>query len=60
MKTAYLDELKHPLRIGESEIEDPAGDEIIVKQEVTGVCFRDILTMDGFFPKSEIANSSRA
>ena len=51
MKTAYLDELKHPLRIGESEIEDPAGDEIIVKQEVTGVCFRDILTMDGFFPR---------
>ncbi|QRF76235.1 Acryloyl-coenzyme A reductase [Thermoplasmatales archaeon] len=54
MKTAYLDELRHPLRIAESEIDDPVGDEIILKQSVTGVCFRDILTMDGFFPRVKL------
>ncbi|MEM0155922.1 MAG: zinc-binding dehydrogenase [Thermoplasmataceae archaeon] len=51
MKAAYLTELKKPLVVRETEPEEPLGDEIILEQEVTGVCYRDILTMDGFFPR---------
>jgi acryloyl-coenzyme A reductase len=54
MKAAYLTELKKPLSIRETETEEPVGDEIILEQEVTGVCYRDLLTMDGFFPRVKL------
>lgn len=54
MKAAYLTALKNPLEIKDTEIQDPVGDEIVLEQSVTGVCYRDLLTMDGFFPRVKL------
>ncbi len=29
----------------------PGPDEVVIRQKLTGICFRDILTMEGFFPR---------
>lgn len=51
MKSAFLKEINRPIVVEESDVPEPAGDEIIVKQNVTGICFRDILTKEGFMPR---------
>lgn len=51
MKAAVLKALKEPLEIEEREIPKVTGNEVLIRQEVTGICFRDILTRDGFFPR---------
>lgn len=55
MKAAILKKLRHPLEIediDEPEIEEP--DDIIIKIMRTGICYRDLLTVDGFFPKVKL------
>lgn len=54
MKSAVLKELHSPMTVEDVEIDSPEGDEIIVKQNITGICYRDILTRDGFFPRVKL------
>jgi len=55
MKAAVLREFKTPLRLEEvEEIKGLTRDEVLLKIEMTGVCYRDILTVDGYFPKTRL------
>ena len=51
MKAAVLEELKKPLQIRNVDAPEISGSEVLIRQNVTGICFRDILTVDGFFPR---------
>lgn len=51
MRSAFLKEINRPIVVEECEISEPVGDEIIVKQKTTGICYRDILTKEGFMPR---------
>lgn len=51
MKVAVLKELKTPLITQERDKPEIGNNEILIKQSLTGICFRDILTQDGFFPR---------
>lgn len=51
MKAAVLDRIKEPLHVIEKDVPKISGNEVLVRQELTGICFRDILTRDGFFPR---------
>ncbi|GGM78980.1 alcohol dehydrogenase [Thermogymnomonas acidicola] len=39
------------LQVAESEVPEPEGDQVVIRQSVSGICFRDILTRDGFMPR---------
>lgn len=54
MKAAFLKEIKKPLVIEDYTPADPVGKQILIKQEVTGICYRDILTRDGFMPRVKV------
>jgi len=32
---------------------EPEGDEIVIRQNLTGICYRDLLTHEGFFPRAK-------
>ncbi len=51
MRTAVIKEIGKDLEIEDREIPKPGVDEVIVEQKFTGICYRDILTRDGFFPR---------
>ncbi|AKA49115.1 alcohol dehydrogenase [uncultured archaeon] len=51
MKAAVLNNIKEPLEVVDLDKPEVSGNEILIKQELTGICFRDILTRDGFFPR---------
>ncbi len=51
MKAAFLDELKSNLIIKNYEIPEPGDEEVTLEQKYAGVCYRDILTRDGFQPR---------
>ena len=54
MKAAVLRELKKPLVTEDVNIPEISGKELLIKQNLTGICFRDILTQDGFFPRVKL------
>lgn len=54
MKAALLEELKQPLHILEVMNPKPGPGEMVLKQNVTGICYRDILTQEGYFPRAEL------
>lgn len=55
MKAIVLREFHSPLKIEEVGVETKLGaDEVLLKIEMTGVCYRDILTVDGYFPKTRL------
>ncbi len=54
MKVAVLEKLKEPIRVKEKDIPKVKDDEVLIRQQVTGICFRDILTRDGFFPRVKL------
>lgn len=55
MKAVVLKEFKTPLVLEEVEnIGIPGRSEVLLKIEMTGVCYRDILTVDGYFPKTRL------
>jgi 2-desacetyl-2-hydroxyethyl bacteriochlorophyllide A dehydrogenase len=35
---------------------EPEDDEIVIRQNLTGICYRDILTHEGFFPRAKFPN----
>lgn len=51
MKAAVLKGIKEPIEVIDKEIPEVTGNEVLIRQEITGICFRDILTRDGFFPR---------
>lgn len=54
MKAAVLRELKKPLETEEVDIPEVYGNEVLIRQSLTGICFRDLLTQDGFFPRVKL------
>lgn len=54
MKAAVLKELKTPLITEDEEIPEVSGHEVLIRQKLTGICFRDLLTQDGFFPRVKL------
>lgn len=55
MKAVLLREFKKPLSLEEvDEPRDLRRDEVLLKIEMTGICYRDILTVDGYFPKTQL------
>lgn len=54
MKAAILERLREPMKIVEVDRPTVTGNEVVIRQEVTGICFRDILTRDGFFPRAKL------
>lgn len=51
MKAAVLRNIKGNLEVTDVEKPKVSGNEVLIRQEITGICFRDILTRDGFFPR---------
>jgi len=51
LKAIFLEEVGANLTIREVPQPDPGEDWVLVKIIRTGVCYRDILTVDGFFPR---------
>ncbi len=51
MKAAVLNVIKQNLDVEEREVPTPNSNEVIIRQNKTGICYRDILTRDGFFPR---------
>ncbi|MCL4341597.1 MAG: zinc-binding dehydrogenase [Candidatus Thermoplasmatota archaeon] len=54
METAVLKNLNRDLVLEEREIPVPGPNEVIVKQDMTGICYRDILTKEGYFPRVKL------
>jgi acryloyl-coenzyme A reductase len=50
-KAAVLSELKKYPEVRELEEEPPRDNEVMIEQSETGICYRDILTMEGFLPR---------
>lgn len=53
-KAAVLSKIKVLPRVMEVEDEHLGKDEVLIEQEETGICYRDILTMEGFLPRVEL------
>ncbi|MCL5438188.1 MAG: zinc-binding dehydrogenase [Candidatus Thermoplasmatota archaeon] len=51
MQAARLKELKKDLVIEERETPTPGPGELLLEQDTTGICYRDLLTRDGFLPR---------
>ncbi|BAB60114.1 alcohol dehydrogenase [ADH] [Thermoplasma volcanium GSS1] len=51
MKAAILKKINEPVSIDDVDIPDPAENEVLIKQEYAGVCYRDLLAATGFFPR---------
>ncbi len=51
VKAGFLDKINSDIIIRNYEIPEPKDDEVTVKQSYSGVCFRDILTKNGFQPR---------
>ncbi len=51
MKSVVLREIGKPLEVVDKDVPKPGPNEVLVKIIRTGVCFRDVLTVDGFFPR---------
>ncbi|AAT43736.1 alcohol dehydrogenase catalytic domain-containing protein [Picrophilus oshimae] len=54
MKAAFLKKLNSELEIDDIEEPEPGDDEVVIEQRYTGICYRDILTMQGFQPRVNI------
>lgn len=51
MKAAVLKGIKQRIEVVDRDVPEVTGNEVLIRQEITGICFRDILTRDGFFPR---------
>jgi acryloyl-coenzyme A reductase len=51
MKAAQLKAIKSPLENVEVPVPEPGPEEVLIKQKMTGICYRDILTQDGYLPR---------
>lgn len=54
MKAVYLEKVGQPPVIREVPVPDALEeDEVLIETEMTGICYRDILTVKGFFPRTK-------
>lgn len=53
-KAAVLTKINEFPEIREIPEETLADDEVLIEQQETGICYRDILTMKGFFPRVKL------
>lgn len=51
MQAARLKALKADLSLEEVDMPIPGDDEVVIEQLVTGICYRDLLTRDGYLPR---------
>jgi len=51
MKAAVLSEINKKLEVKDIDKPDISPNEVLVEQNITGICYRDILTQKGFFPR---------
>jgi acryloyl-coenzyme A reductase len=51
MRVAVVNKINEDLTIEDRDEGEPKHNEVLIKQEFTGICYRDILTRDGFFPR---------
>ena len=54
MDTAVLKAINTDLVIEKREIPVPGPHDVVVKQDMTGICYRDILTREGYFPRVKL------
>jgi acryloyl-coenzyme A reductase len=55
LKALYLEGIGKELVLKDVLVPSPlAPDEVLVKIELTGICYRDILTTKGFFPRTKL------
>ena len=54
MKAVYLKEFNSDLEIEEYEIPEPLPGYVTIEQDMTGVCYRDILESEGYFPRMKL------
>jgi len=51
MKAAFLKEIGKDLVIENFTVGEPESDQVTIEQDITGICYRDILEKEGFFPR---------
>ncbi|ARD83943.1 putative alcohol dehydrogenase [Ferroplasma acidiphilum] len=51
MQAGFLNKLNSEIILEDYEPPEPRDNEVTIEQKYTGVCFRDILTQQGFFPR---------
>ena len=54
MKAAVLNAIKEPLAVKDVPLREPEKEEVVLRQTLTGICYRDILTRDGFLPRVKL------
>ena len=54
METAVLNKLNMDLVIEDRHIPTPGPTDVVIKQDMTGICYRDILTREGYFPRVKL------
>ena len=53
MKTATLAGIGRKIEITEKAKPVIGPDEVLIEETVTGICYRDLLTQQGFFPRAK-------
>jgi acryloyl-coenzyme A reductase len=55
MKALYLEGINQGLVLKEAPVPEVlADDQVLIQTELTGICYRDILTTKGFFPRTKL------
>lgn len=53
MRVAVMEGVNGKIHSATGEDPEPVGDEIVIRQNLTGICYRDLLTHEGFFPRAK-------
>ena len=53
MKAAIMEGINGEIHSTNLQDPEPAEDEIVIRQKLTGICYRDLLTHEGFFPRAK-------
>ncbi len=53
MKAAIMEGINGKVHSTNIQDPEPADDEIVIRQNLTGICYRDLLTHEGFFPRAK-------
>lgn len=53
MKAAFLEGIGKELQVKDIDIPKPGQGEMVIRQSSTGICYRDLLTQEGFFPRAK-------
>ncbi|EQD29614.1 alcohol dehydrogenase [mine drainage metagenome] len=53
MRVAVMEGVNGKIHSATAQDPEPEGDEIVIRQNLTGICYRDLLTHEGFFPRAK-------